>query len=136
MAVLWSIKSSIMKNDKHVIQVVNEFPGIIYGMKLMLKAEENTSFILDASNYSPVLSLINVTEPDYIQLNLRLPIKASIEQAGIDLVNNTDLSVGVITSNSGAYYLSLCKTFSEIYLCDESQDIESISLSIANQQLN
>jgi len=124
-----------MKNEKKVIEIIDQFPAILYSLKTRLKRQENTDYILDASNYSKPVALLNVATPDILLLNLR-PGKACIDLLDREMQNNSGIGLGMITGNPKAYYMSLCSTLSEEYLIDKSLDLECIPEAVSKQQLN
>jgi len=124
-----------MKNEKKVIEIIDQFPAILYSLKNRLKSQENTDYILEASNYSKPVALLNVATPDILLLNLK-PGKACIDLLGREMQNNSGIGLGMITSNPEAYYMSLCSSLSEEYLIDKSLDLECIPGAVSTQQLN
>jgi len=123
-----------MKNQK-VIEIIDDFPPILYRLKQMMKNQENTDFILDASDYSKPIDLLKVTTPDIVLLNLR-PAKGCLDYLGKAMQDNADLEVGMITNNPKAYYMSLCSTLCEQYTIDKGIDLEFIPEGVARLQFN
>ena len=66
-----------MKNKKRVIEVITEFPVILYTLKTQ-RLEEPADYILDASNDSQPTNLLTVANQDSLLLNLKLPFTAAI----------------------------------------------------------
>jgi hypothetical protein len=124
-----------MKNQKKLIEIIDQFPAILYSLKNRLKSEENIDHILDASDYSKPVALINIVTPDILLLNLQ-PDRTCIDLLGREMQNNTGLGLGMVTSNPGAYYMSLCSTLGEEYFIDKSLSLEFIPGAVSVQQLN
>ena len=124
-----------MKNDKKLIEIINEFPTILYNIKTQLM-KKSTDHILDASSYSRPISLLAVANPDLLLLNLDLPGTTAIEIVGTSMQENMAIKLGMITSNPRAYYMSLCSTFSADYLIENGLNLEMVPEAISRQQLN
>jgi DNA-binding NarL/FixJ family response regulator len=123
-----------MKNQKK-LNVINKFPKILYMLTLSLK-DENVDFILDASEFAQPVSLLRVTPPDYLMLNLNLPSAQAIELTNRNLQEDMEIRKGMITKSTSAYYISLCSTFSTSYVFDNSLDLASMPAAISKQQAN
>jgi DNA-binding NarL/FixJ family response regulator len=123
-----------MKNQKK-LSVINKFPKILYMLTLSLK-DENVDFILDASEFAQPVSLLRVTPPDYLMLNLNLPSAQAIELTNRSLQEDMEIRKGMITKSTSAYYISLCSTFSSSYIFDNSLDLALMPAAISMQQAN
>lgn len=123
-----------MKNEKKVIEVINKFPAILYEIKMILN-QDHADHILDASAYSRPGSLMKITAPDMMLLNLGLSRTTSIEIVGEHLQENMTMKLGMITTNPRAYYMSLCSTLSHSYFID-GLSLEFIPEAISKLQLN
>jgi two-component SAPR family response regulator len=124
-----------MKNQKAIIEIINEFPPILYTIKAMLD-QENVDHILDASDYSEPLSLLTVADPDMLLLNVNLSGKVAIDLVCESMQDSPEINRGMITSNPGAYYISLCSTFGSEYCMNRSLGIGSMFQAVTMQQLN
>jgi DNA-binding NarL/FixJ family response regulator len=124
-----------MKNEKKVIEIISEFPAILYSLKHRLKSQENLDYILDASNYSKPLALLNVSAPDILLLNLQQGNDCT-DLVGREMQNNAAMGLGMITRDPTIYYMSLCSTLHEKYFIDKSIDLECIPEAVSKQQLN
>jgi len=120
---------------KKLIVVINEFPEILSSIKKVLK-EEDVDFILDSSRYAKPVSLLRITTPDHILLNMKLNRKHAIEFVAREMQDNMALQQGMITSNLKAYYMSLCSTLYPDYIFEKNADLESMPGIVAKQQLN
>jgi hypothetical protein len=124
----------IMSKEKKVIEVINKFPVNLSNIKMMLDPE-HTDHILDASLYSQPVSLIAVANPDILLLNLNLPAGSAIEIVGEHMQDNLEMKTGMITNNSGAFYMSLCRTLSSEYFI-EGLSLELVPGALSKKQLN
>ena len=123
-----------MKNKKLIV-IINKFPKILYMIIRELR-EEDVDYILDSSNYSLPVPLLRITNPDKLLLNLKLPARRAIELLGQDMQDTMQIKRGMITTNPGAYYMSLCTTLNSDYIIDKYMDIELVPDVVAKQQLN
>ncbi len=124
-----------MRNHKKFIAVIDKFPEILYTLTTELN-NNNLDYILDASGYHQPISLLNIAYPEMVMFNLKLSRKKAIELMSKSIYDNPEINRGMITNNSEAYYLSLCRTFSSGYFMDRSFDPDHILNSISKQQLN
>ena len=129
-----------MNPKKILVETINEladFPGILESIETQLIEEKGEYFlILNATNYSHPVSLLNITIPDLLLLNLKLPVETAAEMTIAGLKNDRRVKVGMITSDASAYYTSLCSTFNSIYKIDTSTGLRSIPDVLGKQQLN
>jgi DNA-binding NarL/FixJ family response regulator len=125
-----------MKNEKQPLKVIDEFPVILYSIMHLLADRDNVNYILDASGYSKPVPLMTIANPDALLLDINLPRKAGIALLQSDIQNNPALKLGMITTNSRFYYMSLCATLSPEYFFDKSLDIESVTNDLLAKQLN
>jgi two-component SAPR family response regulator len=130
-----SLNRCIMKNEKKVIEIIDQFPAILYNIKMMLQ-EQNADHILDASKFAQPVALMNITNPDLLLLNLKLQSNSAVGIVGEQMQDDMEMKLGMITTNPQAYYISLCSSFSEDYLLPSSPELEVIPGAIAEQQLN
>ena len=124
-----------MNNQKKFIVIINEFPKVLNTITAMLR-DEKVDFILDASRYARLVSLLRVAQPDNILLKLNLSSKQAIELTGKSLSENIEMKKGMITGNLHAYYMSLCSTLWTNYDINQNLDIELIPEAVSKQQLN
>lgn len=124
-----------MKNQKKLIVIINKFPTILYMITRMLRNEDE-DYILDASQFPRPVSLLTITQPDELLLNLKLSRNEALKLIEGDMQNNFEINQGMITSNPGAYYMDLCRSFSSHYFLDNFIDLELIPDTISKQQLN
>ena len=125
-----------MKNQAKVIQIIGEFPRILWRIKDILKSQENVDYILEASNYSQPVSLLNIVVPDILMLSIKLSGKDCIDLISTAMQNDSALALGIITSSHAAYYMSLCSTLGSQYRIDKSLSLESMAAGVSLQQLN
>lgn len=124
-----------MKNQKKLIVIINEFPAILYMITRMLQNEDE-DYILDASQFAQPVSLLTITQPDELLLNLKLTRKEALKLIEGDMQDNSEIKQGMITSNSRAYYMDLCRSLSSHYFMDNFFELELIPDTISKQQLN
>ena len=124
-----------MKNKKRVIEVITEFPVILYTLKTQ-RLEEPADYILDASNYSQPTNLLTVANPDSLLLNLKIPFTAAIELVNSAMEQSDHLKVGMITREASTFYARLCASFAEEYLVHPLVDVAQMPDAIAFRQLN
>lgn len=124
-----------MKNQKKTIEIINQFPAILYQLKMSLHCE-NVDFILDATNFHQPVSLLTIAEPDMLFLNVHAAKKTVIDIAGTEMQKNPDIKKTMITANPHAYYMSLCSTLGEHYSFPYPYHLEQLPGTISRQQLN
>jgi predicted nucleotide-binding protein (sugar kinase/HSP70/actin superfamily) len=124
-----------MKNQKKLIVIISKFPKILYMITKTLR-DETVDFILDASKFSQPVSLLRITNPDNLLLNLGLSSGQAIELVGKNMSESMQIKKGMIIGNPKAYYMSLCSTFISDYAIERNLDIELIPGAISKQQLN
>lgn len=124
-----------MNNQKNLIVIINEFPAPLSQLTDMLH-DDRVDFILDASKFRQPISLMRVTHPDCLLLNLHLPAKDAVILSGQSLSASADNKKAMITGNIRAYYMSLCNTFEGGYYIESGMDLELIPRAVAKQQLN
>ena len=81
-------------------------------------------------------SLLNITIPDLLLVNIKLPVEAAVERMIADLQNERRVKLGMIVKDKSAYYASLCSTLHSKYKLDKSTGLQSIPGILAKQQLN
>ncbi len=124
-----------MKNQKKLIVIINEFPTILYMITRMLQNKDE-DYILDASQFAQPVSLLTITQPDELLLNLKLPRKEALKLMEGDMQDNLEINQGMITSNPRAYYMDLCRSLSSYYFVDNFIELELLPGAISGQQLN
>ena len=124
-----------MNNQKKLIVIINEFPAALSQLTDMLH-DDRVDFILDASKFRRPVSLMRVTHPDCLLLNLHLPAKDAVILSGQSLSASADNKKAMITGNISAYYMSLCNTFEGGYYIESGMDLALIPSAVAKQQLN
>ena len=112
-----------MKNKKKVIEVITEFPVILYTLKTD-RREEATDYILDASNYAQPTNLLTVANPDCLLLNLKLPFTSAIEIVNNAMEESNYLKVGMIVKDQTTFYERLCASFAKDYLVDSNVEVK------------
>ena len=128
-------KSTVMKNKKKVIEVITEFPVILYTLKTD-RREEATDYILDASNYAQPTNLLTVANPDCLFLNLKLPFTSAIEIVNNAMEESNYLKVGMIVKDQTTFYERLCASFAKDYLVDSNVEVKKMPAVISYRQLN
>lgn len=124
-----------MKKQKKLIVVINKFPTILYMITRMLQNEAE-DYILDASQFEQPVSLLTITQPDELLLNLKLPRREALKLIEGDMQDNFEINQGMITSNSRAYYMDLCRSLSSHYFVDNFIELKLLPDAISKQQLN
>lgn len=124
-----------MKKQKKLIVVINKFPTILYMITRMLQNEAE-DYILDASQFEQPVSLLTITQPDELLLNLKLPRREALKLIERDMQDNFEINQGMITSNSRAYYMDLCRSLSSHYFVDNFIELKLLPDAISKQQLN
>lgn len=124
-----------MKNQKKLIVIINVFPTILYMITRMLQNEDE-DYILDASQFAQPVSLLTITQPGELLLNLKLPRTEALKLIEGDMQKNSDINQGMITSNPRAYYMDLCRSLSSHYCVDNFIELELLPDAISKQQLN
>ena len=124
-----------MKNEKKSIVIINKFPTILYMITRMLN-KENEDYILDASEFSQPVSLLTITQPDELLLNINLSTGEALKLIEKDMEDNLGINQGMITRNPRAYYMDLCRSLRSDYFVDKYLDLELIPEAVSKQQLN
>lgn len=124
-----------MKNKKRVIEVITEFPVILYTLKTK-RQEDPADYILDASNYDQPTSLVTVANPDTLLLNVKLPFTTAIELVNATMEESNHLKVGMITKDQTTFYARLCASFAKEYRVDPTMELKRMPGVIGNRQLN
>lgn len=124
-----------MKNEKKSIVIINKFPTILYMITRMLN-NENEDYILDASEFSQPVSLLIITQPDELLLNINLSTGEALKLIEKDMEDNLGINQGMITRNPRAYYMDLCRSLRSDYFVDKYMDLELIPEAVSKQQLN
>ena len=127
-----------MKHKPKLVATINQKTDCI---KLLynIRAEQEKAgavYILDASNYYEPASLIAIAYPDVVQLNLKMTRTNSLDLICTDMQEANKTQLGMITKNVAAYYMSLCKTFTDWYQIEKTQSLQTISATIIQAQLN
>jgi DNA-binding NarL/FixJ family response regulator len=129
-----------MKNRKKIIGTINDFPQfpqILSEIEMaLLQGNGDYVLVLDGTNYSDSISLLDVIVPDVLLLNLKLAGEEAIELNDSYMEKSKEMRLGMITSDPGTYYVSLCSTFGTHYYVTNPVDVESIATGISRQQLN
>jgi DNA-binding NarL/FixJ family response regulator len=129
-----------MKNKRMIIGTITElpqFPKILNEIETMLVQEIGDYIIvLDGTNYADSVSLLDIVIPDILLLNLKLSREEAIEVNRSYMEKSPEISLGIITDDPSAYYVSLCSTLGSHYAIEKPYDVESISAGVARQQLN
>jgi hypothetical protein len=129
-----------MKNKKKIIGTINElpqFPKILNEIETMLsQGNGDYILILDGTNYSDSISLLDIVIPDMLLLNLKLAGKEAIKLNDLYMENTPEMRLGIITNDPGIYYVSLCSTLGSHYSIDNPLDVELIAANVTIQQLN
>ena len=129
-----------MKNKKKIIGTINDlpqFPQILNEIETIL-LQENGDYILvlDGTNYSDSISLLDIVIPDILLLNLKLPANEAIKLNDRYMESCPEVRLGIITSRASIYYVSLCSTLSSHYSISNPHDVELIAADVSRQQLN
>jgi DNA-binding NarL/FixJ family response regulator len=129
-----------MKNRKKIIGTINDFPQfpkILSEIEIaLLQGNEDYILVLDGTNYSDSISLLDVIVPDVLLLNLKLAGEEAIELNDSYMEKSKEMRLGMITSDPGIYYVSLCSTLGTHYYVTNPVDVELIAAGISKQQLN
>lgn len=129
-----------MKQRKKIIETINEleeFSKIIQNMELKMHGEKGGFLIvIDGTNYSHPVSLLNILIPDVLSLNIKKSLGSTEDIVVTGKQADCQILVGMITSDYSTYYTSLCRTFHLNYRIDNSFAPKEVASTIANQQLN
>ncbi len=129
-----------MNQRKKIIETINEledFSKIIQNMELKMHGEKGEFLIvIDGTNYSHPVALLNILIPDVLSLNIKKSLARTEDIVVTGKQTNCQILVGMITSDYSTYYTSLCRTFHLNYSIDNSFAPKVVASTIANQQLN
>ena len=129
-----------MKNRKKIIGTINDFPQFPQILNeietALLQGNGDYILVLDGTNYSDSISLLDVIVPDVLLLNLKLANEEAIKMNDVYMEKTNEMRLGMITSDPGTYYVSLCSTLGTHYHISNPIDVESIAAGISKRQLN
>ena len=129
-----------MKNKKKIIGTINElpqFPKILNEIETMLlQGNGDYILVLDGTNYSDSISLLDIVIPDMLLLNLKLSGNEAVKLNDVYMENSPEMRLGIITDHPRIYYVSLCSTLSSHYSINNPLDVELIATDVSRQQLN
>ncbi len=103
---------------------------------MILKEKGENLIILDDIHNTRAASLLSVTIPDMVMLNIKLPRKEAIHFPGGNVTACDKIKLGMIVSDPDVYYMSLCRSFGSDYYIDKSLDLALIPEAVAKQRLN
>lgn len=67
-----------MKNQKKVIEIINQFLSLLCTLKKILKSGNNVDYILDASDHHQPVALPKVAGPDILLVRIKILTNAGI----------------------------------------------------------
>ena len=129
-----------MKNKKKIIGTINElpqFPKILNEIETMLlQGNDDYILVLDETNYSDSISLLDIVIPDMLLLNLKLSGNEAVKLNDLYMENSPEMRLGIITDHPRIYYVSLCSTLGSHYSINNPFNVELIATDVSRQQLN
>src|ERR1700730_16316065 len=115
-----------MATGKKTVLIVDDSPIIIERLKIMLEDLENIRNILHTGTYSKALSILTDTNPDIAILDINLPDKSGIELLRYIKRNHMEITVIMLSNQSGEHYRNLCKLNGAEYFIDKSTEFELV----------
>ena len=103
---------------------------------MLLQGDGDYILVLDGTNYSDSISLLDIVIPDMLLLNLKLSGSEAVKLNDVYMENSPEMRLGIITNLPGIYYVSLCSTLGSHYSINNPLDVEIIATDVSRQQLN
>jgi DNA-binding NarL/FixJ family response regulator len=115
-----------MAASEKIVLIVDDSPIIIERLKIMLQDLTNVRVVMHAGTYSAALSLLTGSSPDIAILDINLPDKSGIELLRYIKKNHREITVIMLSNQSGDYYRNLCKLNGADHFIDKSSEFERV----------
>lgn len=125
-----------MKNKNISILIVDDNPGFIKRMKVMLDELENIESIDSAGDYDEAVMQLDRNKQDTVLLDINLPGKSGI--CLLQKIKEGDLACKVImiSNHSEDYYKEQCKKLGATHFLDKTTEFDLVPSILTNINTN
>jgi DNA-binding NarL/FixJ family response regulator len=102
----------------------------------MLEDEDNTQVVLQASNYTDALNIMESFKPDYVLIDIGLSGKTGMSLLEEVKNKHKGSKVIVITNLANKQYRNFCESMGVNYFLDKTNEFEKIPQILSGAQLN
>jgi DNA-binding NarL/FixJ family response regulator len=120
-----------MQTRKLMILIVEDSPLIKIRLKAMLQELDNVSGVMVAGTYEEAFDIMGHIPVNVLVLDLNLPGKSGIDVLRTIGKLKWDLTIIVLTNQSGDFYEKLCLSLGAHFFLDKTRDFDKVPVMIA-----
>lgn len=121
-----------MKNKNLSILIVDDNPGFIKRMKVILDELENVDSIHSAGDYEEAVIQLDRNKQDTILLDINLPGKSGISLLKKIKEGEMACKVIMLSNHSEDYYREQCKKLGAIHFLDKTTEFDLVPSILTN----
>jgi DNA-binding NarL/FixJ family response regulator len=114
------------------ILIVDDSLIITERLQTMLQGLKNTGAVESAGDYSMTVQLLANGSFDIVLLDINLPGRSGIELLRYIKTLYPQITVIMLSNQSGPYYRELCKRLGADYFVDKSTEFEDVPVIISS----
>ncbi|MEP7374436.1 MAG: response regulator [Chitinophagaceae bacterium] len=124
-----------MINKNISILIVDDNPGFVKRMKVLLDELDNVESIHSAGDYDEAVSQLDRNKQDTILLDINLPGKSGISLLKKIKEGGAVCKVIMLSNHSEDYYKEQCKKLGATHFLDKTTEFDQVPSILANVSL-
>ncbi len=133
---LCDIKFNTMTTKINIVLLIDDSSVVSSRLVSMLEDSNNTQVILQATNYTEALNMMEEFRPDFVLIDIGLSGKTGMSLLEEIQEKHYGSKVVVITNLANKQYKDFCERMGVNYFLDKSNDFELIPGIITEAELN
>jgi len=120
-----------MTNRNISVLIVDDNPGFVRRMKVLLNELDNVGSIHSAGNYDEAIKQLDRNKQDTVLLDINLPGKNGISLLRKIKEGGAQCKVIMLSNHAEAYYKEQCKKLGAIHFLDKTTEFELLPSILA-----
>jgi DNA-binding NarL/FixJ family response regulator len=125
-----------MSNKNISVLIVDDNPGFVKRMKILLDELDNVGSIHSAGDYDEAVKQLDRNKQDTVLLDISLPGKSGISLLKKIKESGSACKVIMLSNHSENYYKEQCKKLGATHFLDKTTEFDLVPFILANITIN
>lgn len=125
-----------MSNKNISVLIVDDNPGFVKRMKVLLEELEIVESIHSAGDYDEAVKQLDRNKQDTVLLDINLPGKSGITLLKKIMEGGSACQVIMLSNHSDGYYKEQCKRLGAVHFLDKTTEFDLVPSLLTNIDVN